>query len=89
MTVRAVHIELANDLSTPSFTSAFKRFLSHRGPIGSVYSDNGSNYVGARRYLTELHAFLRSKCFSCEFGHVLAENRIEWYLNKPAASHFI
>lgn len=88
MTTRAVHIELAGDLSTVSFMGAFKRFLSRRGPVSRVYSDNGSNYIGAKRLLSELHEFLCSKYHKTEFGNVLAENRIDWSLNAPAASHF-
>ncbi|XP_047519920.1 uncharacterized protein LOC125059515 [Pieris napi] len=88
LTTRAVHIEVAGDLSTASFLGAFKRFLSRRGPVARVYSDNGTNYVGAKRTLSELHDFLVSKHFNSEFGHVLAETRIDWSLNTPAASHF-
>lgn len=88
MTTRAVHIELAGDLSTASFMAAFKRFLSRRGPVGCVYSDNGTNFVGAKRMLSELYVFLKSKHFNTEFAHMLSENRITWTLNIPTASHF-
>ncbi|CAB3240783.1 unnamed protein product [Arctia plantaginis] len=88
MTTRAVHIELAGDLSTVSFMGALKRFLSRRGPVGRIYSDNGSNYIGAKRMLSGLHEFLYSKYHNTEFGNMLASNRIEWSLNVPAASHF-
>lgn len=88
LTTRAVHIELAGDLSTACFLSAFKRFLSRRGPISRIYSDNGTNFIGARRIITEHQQFLRSKHFKTEFGHTLSENRIDWSLNVPAASHF-
>ncbi|XP_059046900.1 uncharacterized protein LOC131842377 [Achroia grisella] len=88
LTTRAVHIELAGDLSTASFMSALKRFLSRRGPVAHIYSDNGTNYIGAKRTLSELHAFLSSKHFNTEFAHVLSENRLTWFLNTPAASHF-
>ncbi|KAL0883918.1 hypothetical protein ABMA27_015986 [Loxostege sticticalis] len=88
MTTRAVHVELVGDLSTPSFLGAFKRFLSRRGPVSHIYSDNGTNYVGAKRMLSELQTFLSSKYFRTEFAHVLSENRITWSLNTPTASHF-
>ncbi|CAG4981781.1 unnamed protein product [Parnassius apollo] len=88
LTTRAVHIELVGDLSTAGFMGAFKRFLSRRGPVSKLYSDNGTNYVGAKRILSELHELLASKYYNSEFAHILAENRIEWSLNVPAASHF-
>lgn len=88
MTTRAVHIELAGDLSTANFMGAFKRFLSRRGPVSRIYSDNGTNYIGAKRKLSELHEFLCSKYHNTEFGNMLAESRIDWSLNVPTACHF-
>ncbi|CAG4951440.1 unnamed protein product [Parnassius apollo] len=88
LTTRAVHIELVGDQSTAGFMGAFKRFLSRRGPVSKLYSDNGTNYVGAKLILSELHELLASKYYNSEFAHILAENRIEWSLNVPTASHF-
>ena len=47
LAVRAVHIEIAHELTTDSFIQAFTRFVSRRGPPGEVYSDNGTNFKGA------------------------------------------
>lgn len=88
LTTRAVHIELASDLSTECFLSALKRFLSRRGPIAHIYTDNGSNYVGAKRYLGELYSVLKSPQFNSQLSEMLAENRIEWHFNPPSAPHF-
>lgn len=52
--------------------------------MSHIYSDNGTNYVGAKRMLSELLTFLSSKYFRTEFAH---ENRITWSLI-PSASHF-
>ena len=41
---RAVHIEVAEDLSTDSFISAILRFVERRGPPTVIYSDNGMNF---------------------------------------------
>jgi hypothetical protein len=48
---KAVHLELVGDLSTESFLAAFKRFTSRRGHVKQIFSDNGSNFVGAEREL--------------------------------------
>ena len=44
---RAVHIEIASDLSTDSFINAVFRFVARRGPPLMIYSDNGTNFRGA------------------------------------------
>nr|CAI5859790.1 unnamed protein product [Callosobruchus analis] len=88
LTTKAVHIELASDLSTPCFLSALKRFLCRRGPVAHLYCDNGTNFVGAKRYLDEIHKFLSSSYHKTQFAEVLAENRINFHFNPPAAPHF-
>lgn len=46
-TTKAIHSELANDLSTDAFLACLKRFFSRRGIAQSMHSDNGTNFVGA------------------------------------------
>jgi hypothetical protein len=87
LTTKAIHIEVASDLSTDCFLSAFKRFLARRGPVSHVYSDCGRNYVGAKRCLSELDHVLFSSDYGVNFAELLAENRIEWHLNTPTAAH--
>lgn len=87
LTTRAVHIECTTDLSTVSFLSALKRFLSRRGPVKVLYSDHGTNFVGANSYLKELYKFLNSE-FRPRFEEELTENRIEWKFIPPASPHF-
>ena len=45
--MRAIHIELAGDLSTDDFLLALQRFISCRGTVKIIRSDNGTNFVGA------------------------------------------
>ena len=46
---RAVHIEVANSLSTDSSVNALRRLMSIRGPIRLLRCDRGTNFVGANR----------------------------------------
>ncbi|XP_072392223.1 uncharacterized protein [Diabrotica undecimpunctata] len=54
MSIRAVHLELVNDLTTKAFLARFRRFCARRGKCAEVYSDNATNFVRASRELYEL-----------------------------------
>ncbi|GFS99159.1 hypothetical protein TNCV_822701 [Trichonephila clavipes] len=51
---KSVHIEAVGDLTTDSFIAALRRFSARRGAPRHIYSDNGTNFVGARRKLDEI-----------------------------------
>ena len=53
LSMRVVHIEIANSLTADSFINALRRFIARRGKPDHIYSDNGSNFVGANRILRE------------------------------------
>jgi len=53
MASRAIHLEVAATLETDSFINALCRFICRRGPIRQLRSDQGTNFVGARRELKE------------------------------------
>lgn len=53
LSCRAIHLEVANSLSTDSFINALRRFIALRGPIRELRSDRGSNFIGAERELRE------------------------------------
>ena len=51
--VRAVHLELVESLNSAEFILVYRRFCAlHRAP-SVFYSDNGTNFVGGQRILTE------------------------------------
>ncbi|XP_044573577.1 uncharacterized protein LOC123257717 [Drosophila ananassae] len=49
LTIRAIHLELAHDLSTDSCIIAIRNFVCRRVPVRKLRSDNGKNFVGADR----------------------------------------
>lgn len=58
---KAVHLELASDLSTQSFILALKRFIARRGKPYEIFSDNGRNFLGASN---EIGQVIHSSCNS-------------------------
>ena len=53
MSSRAVHLEMAHSLDTDSCIHALRRFISRRGQVTRIRSDNGTNLVGAIRELQD------------------------------------
>ena len=83
MATRAVHLEIAHSLDTQSCLQALQRFIGRRGSPRDVYSDNGSNFVGAARELKEAI----SKWNQSLINKTLCQKGISWHFNPPAASH--
>ena len=54
MVVKAVHIEIVEDLTTEAFIGSLRRFVSRRGVPENFYSDNGTNFHGAYNELNKL-----------------------------------
>ena len=46
-----IHLEIAGDLTTNSFILALRRFITRRGNVKHIRSDNGTNFKGAQKEL--------------------------------------
>lgn len=86
LATKAVHIEFVTELSTEAFIAALRRFTSRRGLCSNIYSDNGTNFVGANNTLTELYNFLKQK--SNHINHHLLKQKNQWHFIPPKAPHF-
>ncbi|XP_029173549.1 uncharacterized protein LOC114942375 [Nylanderia fulva] len=83
---RAVHLEAVSDYTAEAFLAAFRRFVSRRGLCTVVYSDCGTNFVGADRQLKALFK-AAGREIQTIVGH-LADRGVRWSFNPPAAPHF-
>ena len=84
MSTRAVHIEVAHSLTTESFLMALERFVARRRHVHDLYSDNGTNFIGAQRVIQEYLKKWNQK----QIRDSLQCLDIEWHFNTPTASHF-
>ena len=50
---RAIRIEFTNLLSTDAFIQALQRFVSRRGYVQVIRTDNGTNFLGASAELNK------------------------------------
>ncbi|XP_055623063.1 uncharacterized protein LOC129766521 [Toxorhynchites rutilus septentrionalis] len=75
MATRAVHLELADDLTTDALIRCILTLQYRRGQIKAFYSDNGTNMQGASNLFKALEKRTASK-------------GIEWHFIPPSAPHF-
>lgn len=73
---KAVHLEAVTDLTSDGFIATFKHFVSRRGLCTDMYSDCGTNFVGADK---ELKAMLESSKNQATFSHYLADQGVSWH----------
>lgn len=73
---KAIHLELSSDLSSEAFLASLRRFISRRGRVSDIYSDQGTNFKGAHNLLIS---------FSTAASKELS---INWHFNPPGSPHF-
>ncbi|XP_055918553.1 uncharacterized protein LOC129950651 [Eupeodes corollae] len=79
LTVRAAHLELAENLSTDAFIICLRNFINRRGTPVRIRSDNGTNFIGAQKELKkEQHLFDLDRIES-----EATSRGIEWIFNCP------
>ncbi|XP_011859974.1 PREDICTED: uncharacterized protein LOC105557366 [Vollenhovia emeryi] len=84
--------ELVSDLSSEAFIAALRRFSARRGKPAHIYSDNGTNFVGANRELKELAQF--SNCLilasakNNSIREAISEIGISWHFIPAHSPHF-
>lgn len=85
---KAIHIELVNDLTSDSFIAALKRFISRRGKPVIIFSDNGTNFIGAHRKLKQYNKDFTNQAIQLSIQDKCAQVEIDWKFNPPLAPHF-
>ena len=88
LTVKAVHLELVSDLTAEAFLAAFRRFLSRRGCPSLMWSDHGSNFVGAKGDLKDLSNFLSNQITQGAISDFCSSNKIVWRFIPEKSPHF-
>ena len=88
LSTKAIHIELVSDLSTNRFIQALRRFMARRGRCTDIFSDNGTNFVGARNRLQDLLRLLKDKDHKEKVNNYCLDEGIRWHFSPPSGPHF-
>lgn len=87
MVTKAIHLEAVSDLTSTAFLAAFRRFTSRRGACTDMYSDCGTNFVGASKELQVLY-HKNKKSLPEDLHQALSLNCTNWHFIPPASPNF-
>lgn len=85
---KASHLEVVSELSTSAFLSALKRFICTRGKPQTIWSDNATNFVGAKNELAELKQLFFSQSHLEMVHQKCLDDGISWKFIPPRSPHF-
>ncbi|XP_073835298.1 uncharacterized protein isoform X2 [Musca autumnalis] len=80
LTVRAIHLEIAADLSSDACLLCIRNFINRRGAPLVIRSDNGTNFVGIEKELNGEKGFIDNNVMTSS----LSALGIQWKFNTPA-----
>ncbi|XP_040291763.1 uncharacterized protein LOC121003886 [Bufo bufo] len=82
LSIRAIHVEIVESMDASSFINALRRFFAIRGPVKTIRSDRGTNFVGACHELK-----ISSNLNDEKVESFLSRQEVSWIFNPPFASH--
>lgn len=82
---KATHIELVTELTAQAFLAAFNRFSARRGLPSHIYSDNGTNFIGANKIIKKEYAAMLK---DSQITNHLTNKSIAWHFIPPRSPHF-
>ncbi|XP_045509323.1 uncharacterized protein LOC123704873 [Colias croceus] len=84
MVTKAVHLELVSDLTASAFIAALRRMSARRGVPRHIYSDQGTNFIGANNILQREYTQILEILSSNECTSIISEMNIDWHFNAPS-----
>ncbi|GBM51329.1 hypothetical protein AVEN_175771-1 [Araneus ventricosus] len=84
---KSVHLEIVNSCSTNDFIGVLKRFIARREKTSDIYSDNGTNFVGAINELGKILKDLFKKESTGKIEDFITSEGVIWHFNPPATPY--
>ena len=78
-----MYLDVTPSLETDYFIMILRQFISRRGPPKEIWSDRGTNFVGANRQLRKSMARWNEE----KIDRQLQQKGIKWVFQPPAAPH--
>lgn len=74
-------------MSTAAFVASYRQFIARRGIAKNIYSDCGSNFIGAEKIVTR-NILDCNKKWNEDIAKELSQFQTNWHFNPPSAPHF-
>ena len=87
-TVKAVHLEPVSELTTAAFIATLRRFMARRGKPTVIWSDHGTNFVGAAKELKKLYALFKTDEMNSGIAEFCSTQNIQWCYTPEHTPHF-
>ena len=81
LTTRVVHLKVAGDLNTDCLILPLRRFISRLGQPKTIWSGNGTNFVGVNRKLETILSELNQS----KISSTLINQKIDLKFNSPSS----
>ncbi|XP_062713663.1 uncharacterized protein LOC134290521 [Aedes albopictus] len=88
MATKAIHMEVVSNLTAGNFIAALQRFISRRGMVANIYSDNGTTFVGANHELAALRQLFEDQATQRKLADFCISKGIQWHFIPPRSPHF-
>ena len=85
---KAVHLEVVSDLTSAAFIATLRRFIARRGKPSIIWSDHGTNFVGAAREIKELYHNIRTRDYQRTIVEYCTGQNVQWKFTPEQAPHF-
>ena len=87
LSVKAVHLELIADLTADAFVTSLRRFIARHGKPSLIWSDHGTNFVGAARMMKELVELFEDQKTQGAISEFCSAQNILWKFRPEHAPH--
>ena len=85
LTTCAVYLEVTPSLEADDFIMILRQFISRRGPPKEIWSDRGTNFIGANRELKESIAEWNEE----KIERQLLQKGIKWVLHTTCFTSYV
>ena len=84
LSTKAIHLELVSELSTEAYIASIRSFIPRRLLCNNIYSDNGTNSVGAEN---ELKKIIFAKGATDSISSFAGQQGINFHFIPPCCPH--